>query len=411
MTTAPQDRSLTELSIERPIRVLHVVWSGGLGGAERAIYQLVRAQRADDRTAPAIMFAQPRGPYFGLARSLGCEVRVLELAHNRDLWRLHKIARQMQGFDVHHFHSAEPLLMAASVRVHGAGRVYTHRGGSCDYSAGKRLRLEICGLLLRNSFHAVSGNTAHGARSAAALYRIRPDRVRVTYNGIDFSLIEPVRARDDVRAELGVGKTDHLLGTVAVLKDWKRIDRLIRAVGSLRREGLHLVIVGDGPERERLELLARRATAAGSVSFVGRQSQPWDYLQAMDTFSLPSTEMESFGNAAVEAMALGLPTIVFADGGGLLEHVEHRRTGLVVDTQSQLEQTISLLIESPSLHHAIGANARAFVRERYSTTRAADAYQALYAEGLHRMKVRDAENGVVQGSRLSRLRSETSRRS
>ena len=45
-----------------------------------------------------------------------------------------------------------------------------------------------------------------------------------------------------------------------------------------------------------------------------------DYVQVMDAFCLPSTGLESFGNAAVEAMALGVPTVVFADGGGLVEH-------------------------------------------------------------------------------------------
>ena len=75
----------------------------------------------------------------------------------------------------------------------------------------------------------------------------------------------------------------------------------------------------------------------------------------MDVFSLPSMGLESFGNAAVEAMALGLPTIVFADGGGLLEHVEHGRTGMVVETQAQLERAISQLMQDPSMRRELGA--------------------------------------------------------
>ena len=315
---------------DRTIKVLHILWSGELAGAERAVYQLVRAQRAHDSADPAVMFAQARGPYVELARSLGCDIRDLELTNNRDVRRLPEIASRMDGFDVHHFHSAEPLLMAASSRVPGAARVYTHRGGMYAYPAAKRLRFELCGLLLRRSFHAFSGNTAHAARSGAALYRMHPSCFRVTYNGIDFSLIEPARSAGEVKAELGIGDSDRVLGTAAVLKEWKRIDRLIRAVGSLRMPGLHLVVVGDGPERERLESLARTLDASASVHFVGRQERPWDYFQVMDAFSLPSMGLESFGNAAVEAMALGLPTIVFADGGGLLEHVEHgrRTTGI-----------------------------------------------------------------------------------
>jgi glycosyltransferase involved in cell wall biosynthesis len=367
----------------RPIRVLHVIWSGELGGAERAVYQLVRAQRAHGHIDPAVMFAESGGPYVELARSLGsCEVHVLDLASNREVRRLREIARRMEGFDVHHFHSAEPLLMAASTRAQSPARVYTHRGGLYDYAVAKRLRFEVCGMLLRQSFHAFSGNTAHASRSAAALYRMRADRFRVTYNGIDFSLIEPVRPAGEVRGELGVVETDRVLGTAAVLKEWKRIDRLIRAVASLRMPGLHLVIVGDGPERRHLEALSNAIGVAGSVHFVGRQARPWDYFQVMDVFSLPSMGLESFGNAAVEAMALGLPTIVFADGGGLLEHVEHGRTGVVVETQQELARAISELMESPPRRQEIGANARSVVRQRYSTRRAADTYHGLYMEAL-----------------------------
>ena len=159
-----------------------------------------------------------------------------------------------------------------------------------------------------------------------------------------------------------------MLGTAAVLEEWKRIDRLIRAVAPCKLPGLHLVVVGDGEERERLESLRRTLGIRASVHFVGRQERPWDFFQVMDVFSLPSMELESFGNAAVEAMALGLPTIVFADGGGLLEHVEHGRTGIVVETQPELEQAISQLMrERPRCARDRRPSARLPCVERYST--------------------------------------------
>ena len=66
------------------------------------------------------------------------------------------------------------------------------------------------------------------------------------------------------------------------------------------------------------------------------------YLQVMDVFCLPSTALESFGNAAVEAMAAGLPTVVFADGGGLVEHIDDGQTGFVVADQKELEDTLGV---------------------------------------------------------------------
>jgi glycosyltransferase involved in cell wall biosynthesis len=364
------------------IRVLHVLWSGELGGAERAVYQLISAQHAGGAVEPSVLFAQARGPHVELSQELGCEVIGLGLRGNHSVARVPAIARRIGGFDVHHFHSAEPLLMAASSRSRVTARAYTHRGGMYRYAVWKRARLELCGALLRHSFHAYSGNTAHGARSGARLFRIRPERFRVTYNGVDFSLLEPRRPASEVRQELGLGTGDVVVGTAAVLKHWKRIDRLVRAVAAVRLPHVHLVVVGDGAERIHLDELARNLGISSSVHLVGRQDRPWDYFQVMDVFSLPSMELESFGNAAVEAMALGLPTIVFSDGGGLVEHIEDERTGLVVETQHELEHAITRLLSDPDLGVTLGNAGRAFVRDRYTTRRAADAYQALYTEAL-----------------------------
>jgi glycosyltransferase involved in cell wall biosynthesis len=365
-----------------PIRVLHVLWTGGLGGAERAVYQLAREQHLGTDVEPAVLYAQSAGPFVEGTRALGCPVIEPRLASNRCFRRLPELTTLMGGFDVHHFHSAEPLLMAASVRSSATARVYTHRGGLCEYPVAKRLRFGLCGVLLRRSFHAFSGNTGHGAQSGAALFRMDREQFRITYNGLDFSLIEAARPASDIRAELSLRSTDFVLGTAAVLKGWKRIDRLVRVVAAIPDERLQLLVVGDGEDRVRLDALARSLGVAERVHFVGRHVRPWDYFQVMDVFSLPSMGLESFGNAAVEAMALGLPLIVFSDGGGLVEHVEHGTTGFIVSSQRELELTVAGLMDDPERRAQIGTSARAFVRDRYTTQHAAHAYRDLYEEAL-----------------------------
>jgi glycosyltransferase involved in cell wall biosynthesis len=373
---------MAEVESRRPLGVLHCLWSGEVGGAERAVHLLVREQLRDPALAPALLFAQGRGAYWEKAKQLGCPVITLDLPNGRAVGRLGAAATAMRPFDLHHFHSAEPLLILASARCSAVRRIYTHRGGSTRYSLGKRLRYGVTGLMLRRRFHGFSGNTAHAARSAAQLFRMDPQRFEVTYNGLEFDLLEPVRPAATVRGELGLRSSDFVLGTAAHLKAWKRIDRLLIAAARLADPALRVLIVGDGPDRQRLEALADDLGISESVTFAGKQLHMGDYLQVMDAFCLPSTSLESFGNAAVEAMAMGIPTMVLADSGGMLEHIEDGTTGLVAADQAELERSVQRLLQDRELARRLGAAGSESMRQRYTPERAAQRYRRLYASAL-----------------------------
>ncbi|MEX2458402.1 MAG: glycosyltransferase, partial [Actinomycetota bacterium] len=214
------------------MRVLHFLWSGEVGGAERALSQLVASQATDGSIEPGLALGRGRGPYASRVRLLGVPVIDLGLRGGADFRALTRGSRALRGWDVHHFHSAEPALMAASLRVRGTTRVFTNRGGEVegDWTAAKRLRHAAAGLMLRWGFHGYSGNTAHAATVAARRYRLDPSLVSVTPNGLDFGLLRPARARAEVRTELGAGPRDVLVGTSGVLKAWKRVDRLLEGV-------------------------------------------------------------------------------------------------------------------------------------------------------------------------------------
>jgi glycosyltransferase involved in cell wall biosynthesis len=366
----------------RPTRVVHVLWNGEIGGAERAVYQLVRAQVRQGDVEPAILFAQGRGHYWKESQALGCDVINLELSHGHAIEEIFRVARAMRAFDVHHFHSAEPLLMLASVLGTDAMRVYTHRGGFIRYGLAKRLRHEVTGVLLRRHFHAFSGNTQHGAHAAASLYRLPFSSLEVIYNGVDFNLLQPRRSANAVRSELHLDRSNFVLGTAATLKAWKRIDRLVDLVADMGIPSLRVVVLGDGPERKRLEARAEERQVAGTVIFTGSILNVADYLQVMDAFCLPSMGLESFGNAAVEAMGMGVPTLVFSDGGGLTEHIVNGRNGFVVRDPRGLAETVNRLMIDSQLRREIGQNASDDVRAHYRPADTAAAYLSLYKKAI-----------------------------
>jgi glycosyltransferase involved in cell wall biosynthesis len=372
------DEPLRAGSHSDPIRVLHCIWHGGIGGAERSLYQLVRAQMSDPEISPGLLFAQGGGPYWQRAQELGCFVATLDLPSGRSLTAIPRAAAVMRHFSVHHFHSAEPGLMIGSARCPDVGRVYTHRAGKTDYPLRKRVRYKLTGLILRRYFQGFSGNTRHAVSSAAELLSIAPERFAVTYNGLEFTHLEPTRRAADVRAELGLGPDDFVLGTAANLRPWKRIERLLEVARLPKRPTLRVLVLGDGPDMPRLQAIARDLDVQSRVVFAGMRTHVGDDLQVMDAFCLPSNGLESFGNAAVEAMAVGIPTIVFSDSPGLTEHILPGRTGFVVRDQMELRDQLATLVENRELGRSIGAAGRAAVRERYRMSGAVREYKRLY---------------------------------
>jgi glycosyltransferase involved in cell wall biosynthesis len=358
--------------------VLHCIWHGETGGAERSVFLLARAQIRDPDIAPALLFAQGRGPYWERAQELGCPVLSLDMPSSRSVGYIGRAARLMQDFSVHHFHSAEPPLMLASMRCSGVQRVYTHRGGDTTYPLRQELRYKITGRLLRRSFHGFTGNSVHAVASASSLLGVPAERFAVTYNGLDFGLLEPTRSAADVRAELGVDDGQFVIGTAANIRSWKRIDRLLRAAHAMQRPDVRVLVLGDGPDLPRLRAVTRELDFESQVIFAGLRAHVGNYLQVMDAFCLPSDALESFGNAAVEAMGMGAPTIVFADSPGLAEHIDSGRTGFVVVDEAELRTRLLQLADDRELARSIGEAGRSAVRERYSMAGGAANYRRLY---------------------------------
>lgn len=110
-------------------------------------------------------------------------------------------------------------------------------------------------------------------------------------------------------------------------------------------------------------------------------------------FVLPSGSEESFGNSAIEAMGFGVPTIVMADGGGLVEHVEHEKTGIVARDACDLAAWIGHLAANDALRRSLGVHGSAAVRAKYSIERMVQGYSNLYASRAGRAAVSSAQTG------------------
>jgi len=168
------------------------------------------------------------------------------------------------------------------------------------------------------------------------------------------------------------------VGTAGNLRDLKRIDYLINAVSEIKNPFLQCYIIGNGPSLTELKNLVNLLNLGERIKFLGRKEDITNYLQILDIFVLPSNESESFGNAAVEAMAMGIPTIVMYDGGGLLEHIPMGLNCIAKDILN-LASIIAELAESAELRNFVGNSQKEYVRSKYTLSNMVNSYIKFYS--------------------------------
>jgi glycosyltransferase involved in cell wall biosynthesis len=135
---------------------------------------------------------------------------------------------------------------------------------------------------------------------------------------------------------------------------------------------------GDGPEREKAEALARELNVADDVIFAGSVPNIPDYLSVADVFLMPS-ETESFGLAALEAMACEVPVIA-SRVGGLPEVVREGETGYLIplgDVQAMADGA-TRLFDDAKRRRTMGARARDIAIHEFTTDRIIPQYVQLY---------------------------------
>jgi N-acetyl-alpha-D-glucosaminyl L-malate synthase BshA len=172
----------------------------------------------------------------------------------------------------------------------------------------------------------LSAPSAWLARETEQHFRIAPGRVQVIPNAVDLDRFTPA-AQPEWRAQLAPAGW-HILSHVSNFRPVKRIEEMVRAFAVLRRRlPAVLALVGDGPELPKAEQLARELGVRDDLRVLG-QMRPDPILQASDVFLLPS-RAESFGLAALEAMACGTPVLGY-HAGGLPEVVNDGESGVLV---------------------------------------------------------------------------------
>lgn len=357
-----------------PVRVIQLVWSFEIGGAENFVLNLVRKMDRS-RYEPSICVFAEDGPLRAQTEALGVPVfRIKPGSVPLTTLRLLRLLRAERP-DLIHAHSIAPGFHAAAAGALCRIPVLTTRHGRPQESAKRSLRRAIS-IRFTDRFVAVSEEV----RSLLiSMTKIPEEKIFSVVNGIDTERFTGPRNLA-LRAELGIPDNVFLFGTVGRLSRVKAQDKMIRALKAVidQNGDAYLVIAGDGPWREKLERLITELGLENHAHLLGARHDVPAILRALDAFVLSSVD-EGTPLSLLEAMSAGLPCVA-TEVGGIPEVIIHEQNGLLAppgDTDT-LSAAMQRLLTDPDLRRRLAANGIETVRARFSLETMMQAYYRHY---------------------------------
>jgi glycosyltransferase involved in cell wall biosynthesis len=361
--TAQSPAIATPMAVTRP-DVLFLLGNLGIGGSERKIVRLANRLKDD---GVHVSLACLNGPYT-LESGIRCDVPLEKLDRKgkfsfRAVWRLRKIiARERPPTVIAvNLYQALYVMLACFFLRH---RPRTVALVNTSTFRGHGLVRRMYQSVLARLDHTVHGSDAQRKFWFKANCRAWANS-SVIYNGVDsdhFDAREFFEPAKRLRASLGVGPETLLVGTVSMCRPEKNQEVLLTMMRRLRvaRVDAHLVIAGDGPLRTQLERRAMELEVKDRVHFIGALEDVRPVLAALDIFVLPSIAVESFSNAALEAMSMGRP-VLLSNIGGAREMIHDGVEGYVIaltELAARLPAIVSALYADPRKRKQMGIAAR-----------------------------------------------------
>jgi glycosyltransferase involved in cell wall biosynthesis len=356
---------------------------------ERIVLELIRAAYSVGQRVSVLCVEKP-GALAAEANRLGANIISLDKPPGRRPDTVRKAAAVLISLrpDVIHTHQVGALWYVGQA-ARSVGRlavVHTEHGNHIGQTAGlSRLKTRL--FLHRSArfadrFFCVSEEIA---KTVTRWRTIPRGKVAVVLNGIDISKFAVRSEASAVRQELGIPASARVIGTVGRLSEVKRQELLLRATAHLREQfpDLWLLLVGDGPERARLERDAANLGIGDRVCFAGYRSNPERFLQAMDLFALTSRS-EGLPVSLLEAWASGLPVVCSAVGG-IPMVVTSGEDGVLFPSGDEKALVIALakVLGDRAFADRLAANGRKTAAEKYSLERMGNDYNRHYRDLLN----------------------------
>lgn len=328
------------------IRVLECIRQGKVGGGESHLLSLV--ENLDKSQFEPVVLSFTDGPMIDRLQQMGVESYVIFTEKPFDVtkWGRVKDLLKESRVDLVHAHGTRAcsnVLWAAQSL--GIPVVYTVHGWSFHEEQRPAVRLmRTWGEKYLTSRTKVN-ITVSNANLETGKKHIDGFRAVQVNHGIDQEKFSPARSFKDIRAELGIGKDIILVLFIARFTVQKQPLSMIRAFLNARRQfpGMHLLMVGDGDQKEEgLRLAEESGEAAGHITFQPFRPDVPDILAAADIFVLPSL-WEGLPIGLLEAMSMG-KAVIASDVDGTGEVMRHGENGWLVKKDNLVDNLAAALV-------------------------------------------------------------------
>jgi len=352
------------------MKIVHVVYSLEMGGAEILVAQLCRLQRENGHDVSVIAYSN-LGALGETLVADGIPVLVLgEAPFIKTFGRFWTEFKRLRP-DVVHCHNPAPTLQAAiPARLTGALRVISTRHSlvappyNLKEERSFNFTARFCDWVV-----GICDATCENLRHTPGAHRNKIVRV---YNGVD-----PVEPAPPAEWPEKRGFTLLFVGRLAPIKS---LGTLIRAAALAAPgvPGLQLWIVGHGHERQRLEDLVKNLGVEDLVTFWGERLDVAGFFSVADAYCMSSTS-EGLPMSLLQAMSLGLPAIV-TDVGGMAEVVKNAHAGLAtpVGDANAMAEAIVQMASDEKRRTVFHDNARTAYEELFTLEQMDAAYMELY---------------------------------
>lgn len=349
-------------------------------GAGRVVYDL--AKNLDkDKFECAVVSIYKEGNLVEEFRKSG--VKVINLGKRGNLGtvlKLRKIIKKEKA-DIVHTHNVDAYEYGVlGARLAGVKKIFhTAHGKSVKIGKFRRLREKIYHKMISvflSKYIVVSNDLGKYVSKNWCSNK----KMMTIYNGIDVKKYKKIKVKKDFLYKLGVDKKDKLIGIVAGLRPVKDHITLIKSMHVVNKEipDSKLLIVGDGPERKKLEEFSDRFGLSENVLFLGNRKDTVKLYNCIDIGVLCSLS-ECLSITLLEGMSCEVPFIATAVGGNP-EVIDNGKDGFLVPVRNSdvLTGMIIQMLKSKKLRKNVGKEAREKVVKEFGVNRMIKEHDKIY---------------------------------